>query len=158
MKLFKLNKLLLALLCVAFVTLWFVDWRQPSGNRVVNKPLEIQADESGHFFGHLFVNGVALRFIVDGGASHLTLNSVDAIKANIDYTKGELVNLTTPNGDVQAFSLMLNGVLIGPAVLNGIKVTVIEGGSPPYALLGMSAQRKLDVKRDNLIMTLGVKH
>jgi aspartyl protease family protein len=117
----------------------------------------LHADEMGHFFGQLKINGVSLKYIVDSGASNVTMNSYDAKRANIDYTKGDVVGLLTPAGEVKAFSLNLNGVMIGEAIINDVKATIVEGSSPPYVLLGISAQRKLDVKRDNAVMTLGEK-
>jgi len=115
----------------------------------------LHADEKGHFFGNLNINGVLLKYIVDSGASNVTLNSDDARRANIDYTKGRVVGLITPAGEVKAFSLKLNGVMIGQTVIDDVEATIVEGHAPPYVLLGISAQRKLDVKRDNAVMTLG---
>lgn len=123
----------------------------------VDSPVVLHADENGHFFGNLSINGVTLKYIVDSGASNVTLNSRDAMKANIDYTAGELVSLVTPGGEVDAFSLKLDTLEIGTTVLDGVEVTVVDGESPPYVLLGISAQNKLDVKRDNSMMTLGRK-
>jgi len=117
----------------------------------------LHADENGHFFGDLNINGVTLKYMVDSGASNVTMNSADAIKAGIDYAKGQQVGLLTPGGELQAFSLKLNALMIGATVLNNVEVTVVEGESPPYVLLGISAQKKLDLKRDNAIMTLGRK-
>lgn len=115
----------------------------------------LHADEKGHFFGNLNINGISLKYIVDSGASNVTLNSDDARRAKIDYSKGQVVGLITPAGEVKAFSLKLNGVMIGQAVIDDVEATIVEGPAPPYVLLGISAQRKLDVKRDNGIMTLG---
>ncbi|MEE9331092.1 MAG: TIGR02281 family clan AA aspartic protease [Methylophilaceae bacterium] len=136
----------------------FIESLPVSSGNGVDTPVVLYADEEGHFFGNLSINGVSLKYIVDSGASNVTLNSNDAKQANIDYTKGERVSLVTPGGEVQAFSLMLNGLMIGTAVLNNVETTIVEGDSPPYVLLGISAQKKLDVKRDNAIMTLGRKH
>jgi aspartyl protease family protein len=55
---------------------------------------------------------------------------------------------------VQVYRVKLNTLKIGPIVLNNVDATVIEGGSPPFVLLGMSALNCLDMKRDNSILTL----
>jgi len=55
---------------------------------------------------------------------------------------------------VQVYRVKLNTLKIGIIVLNNVDVAVIEGGSPPVVLLGMSALNRLDMKRDNSILTL----
>jgi aspartyl protease family protein len=52
----------------------------------------------------------------------------------------------------------LNTLKIGSIVLNNADVAVIEGGSPSVVLLGMSALNRLDMKRDNSILTLTKKY
>jgi len=120
-------------------------------------PVVLHADQEGHFFGDMMVNGVLLEYIVDTAAGNLTLSSHDAEKAHIDYKSGVVVSLITTGGEVLAFNLKLQGVKIGDAVLDDVVATVIEGAYPPYVLLGASAQQKLDVKRDNAVMKLGKK-
>ena len=55
---------------------------------------------------------------------------------------------------VQVYRVKLNTLKIGSIVLNNVDAEVIEGGSPPVVLLGMSALNRLDMKRDNSILTL----
>jgi len=121
------------------------------------KPVTLYADESGHFFGNLTINGQSLKYIVDTGASHVTMNVADAERAHIDYAEGAQTSLLTPNGDVQAFSVEVSSLVIGQAVLEDVTVMVIDGDFPPYVLLGFSVQKLLDIKRDNDVMTLGPK-
>lgn len=86
------------------------------------------------------------------------MNSGDAKFAKIDYEKGEKGMSSTANGVVQVYRVKLNTLKIGPIVLNNIDAAVIEGGSPPVVLLGMSALNRLDMKRDNSILTLTKKY
>jgi len=123
-----------------------------------NSPVSLYADRNGHFYGNLSINGVSLKYVVDTGATTVALNSGDAKYAKIDYEKGEKVNMSTANGVVTAYLVTLNTLKIGTIVLNSVQATVTEGGSPPVVLLGMSAQNRLDVKRENSIMTLSKKY
>jgi aspartyl protease family protein len=59
---------------------------------------------------------------------------------------------------VQVYRVKLNTLKIGIIVLNNVDAAVIEGGSPPVVLLGMSALNRLDMKRDNSILTLTKKY
>jgi len=123
-----------------------------------NSPVSLYADSAGHFYGNLSINGASLKYVVDTGATTVALNSGDAKYAKIDYEKGEKVNMSTANGVVEAYLVTLNTLKIGKIVLNNVQATVLEGGSPPVVLLGMTAQNRLDVKRDNSIMTLTKKY
>ena len=122
-----------------------------------NDPVSLYADSLGHFTGNLSINGASLKYLVDTGASTVALNSGDAKFAKIDYEKGEKAQASTANGVVEVYVVKLNTLKIGTITLNNIEATVHEGGAPSVVLLGMSALNKLDMKRDNSIMTLTKK-
>lgn len=122
-----------------------------------NDPVSLYADSRGHFTGNLSINGASLKYLVDTGASTVALNSGDAKFAKIDYEKGEKAQASTANGVVEVYVVKLNTLKIGTITLNNIEATVHEGGAPSVVLLGMSALNKLDMKRDNSIMTLTKK-
>ncbi|HSR02157.1 MAG TPA: TIGR02281 family clan AA aspartic protease [Methylophilaceae bacterium] len=129
-----------------------------SSTEAVNRPVSLYADQAGHFFGNLTLNGGSFKYVIDTGATNVTLNSNDAEAAKIDFRKGTRVNMATANGVVPAFKITLNTLKIGTIILNNIDATVIEGSSPPFILLGMSAQNRLNIKRENSIMTLTKKY
>lgn len=122
-----------------------------------NNPVSLYADSRGHFSGNLSINGASLKYLVDTGASTVALNSGDAKFAKIDYEKGEKAQASTANGVIEVYLVKLNTLKIGTIILNNVEATVHEGGSPSVVLLGMSALNKLDMKRDNSIMTLTKK-
>lgn len=124
---------------------------------VNNNPVSLYADSRGHFTGNLSINGASLKYLIDTGASTVALNSGDAKFAKIDYEKGEKAQASTANGIVEVYVVTLNTLKIGTITLNNVEATVHEGGSPSVVLLGMSALNKLDMKRDNSIMTLTKK-
>ncbi len=123
-----------------------------------NNPVSLYADSAGHFTGNLTINGASLKYLVDTGATTIAMNSGDAKFAKIDYEKGEKAFSSTANGVVPIYVVKLNTVKIGTITLNNVEAAVIEGGSPSVVLLGMSALNRLDMKRDNSIMTLTKKY
>ena len=123
-----------------------------------NSPVSLYADQAGHFFGNLSINGASLKYVVDTGATTVALNSGDAKFVKIDYEKGERINMSTANGEVSAYLVKLNTLKVGTIILNNVDATVNEGGSPTVVLLGMSALNRLDMKRENSIMTLSKKY
>ena len=123
-----------------------------------NSPVSLYADQAGHYFGNLNVNGVSLKYVVDTGATTVALNSGDAKFAKIDYEKGEKVTMSTANGNVSAYLVHINTLKIGTIVLNDVVATVNEGDSPPFVLLGMTALNRMSMKNENAILTLSKKY
>ena len=123
-----------------------------------NSPVSLYADQAGHYFGNLNVNGVSLKYVVDTGATTVALNSGDAKFAKIDYEKGEKVTMSTANGNVSAYLVHINTLKIGTIVLNDVVATVSEGDSPPFVLLGMTALNRMSMKNENAILTLSKKY
>ncbi|MEE9331091.1 MAG: TIGR02281 family clan AA aspartic protease [Methylophilaceae bacterium] len=129
-----------------------------SSGEGVNSPVHLYADTKGHFFGNLTINGASLRYLVDTGATSVAMNSGAAKSANIDYARGKKVRASTANGIVEAYSVTINTLKIGSIVLNNVQAVVLEGASPPVVLLGMSAQNRLVMKRENTTLTLTKKY
>ncbi|WP_047553332.1 retropepsin-like aspartic protease family protein [Methylotenera sp. G11] len=118
----------------------------------------LYADAQGHFLSECKINGAPLRFLLDTGATTVALNSGDAKFAKIDYKRGEPVQVSTANGVVTAYRVTISNLQIGGITLNQVQGSVLEGGSPSVVLLGMSALNRLDMKRQDIMMTLTKKY
>lgn len=120
--------------------------------------ITLYADSRGHFMGNMHVNGVSLKYMVDTGASIVAMNSADAKYANVDYKNGTLGRVSTANGLTAAYFIKLSSIKIGGITLYDVDATVTEGGFPENVLLGMSALNRMEMKRDNAVMTLTKKY
>lgn len=118
----------------------------------------LYADKAGHYFSDCQINGATLKFLLDTGATSVSLNSGDAKYANIDYKQGERVQMHTANGIVNAYRSSIATLKIGNIVLNQVEAIVHEGGSPSVVLLGMSALNRLEMKRQDIALTLTKKY
>lgn len=118
----------------------------------------LYANAQGHFVSECIINGVPLKFLLDTGATTVALNSGDAKYAKIDYKRGEPVLVSTANGVVTAYRVTIASLKIGGITLNQVEGSVVEGGSPSVVLLGMSALNRLDMKRQDIAMTLTKKY
>lgn len=118
----------------------------------------LYANAQGHFVSECQINGVPLKFLVDTGATTVALNSGDAKFAKIDYKRGEPMSVATANGIVTAYRVTIASLKIGSITLNQVEASVVEGGSPSIVLLGMSALNRLDMKRQDIAMTLTKKY
>jgi len=118
----------------------------------------LYANSQGHFVSDCQINGASLKFILDTGATSVALNSGDAKFANIDYKRGEPMQVSTANGVVTAYRVTIATLKIGSITLNQVEASVLEGGSPPLVLLGMSALNRMDMKREDIALTLTKKY
>lgn len=120
--------------------------------------MTLYANKDGHFFGDGSINGKPVKFLVDTGATAVSMSSAQARKLGIDYVAGHEGASSTAGGMVKAWMVTLNSVKLGNLTLNQVEGTVIDGDSPPMVLLGMSALNRLEMKREGISMVLTKKY
>ena len=113
----------------------------------------LKADARGHFLADGQVNGGAVRFMVDTGATVIALPAADAKRLGINYVKGDRGVVQTANGNASAYRVKLDTVRLGDITLNGVDAVVLEGGLAT-PLLGMSFLNRTEMKRDGESMVL----
>jgi aspartyl protease family protein len=113
----------------------------------------LKADAGGHFFANGQVNGGTVRFLIDTGATMISLPAADARRLGIDYLKGPRGTVQTAGGPTAAYKVTLDTVRIGDITINGIEAVVIEAGLP-FALLGMTFLNRTEMKREGETMVL----
>jgi aspartyl protease family protein len=105
------------------------------------------------------INGLPVSFMVDTGATLVTLNSGQARRLGIDYrVTGSQSVVTTASGVEPAWSVMLNRVRVGDLELHNVAAVVLEGAQPRTALLGMSYLGRLEISNSGRMMTLRKKY
>lgn len=108
-----------------------------------------------HFFADGAINGEKTRFLVDTGATAVTLSGDEAKRLGIEYTKGsKIVTASTASGDVPTYLLKLERVQVGAIELKNVEASIVEGRFPKEPLLGMSFLSQLDVRSDGSRMEL----
>jgi aspartyl protease family protein len=113
----------------------------------------LAADPSGHFYATGQVNGGAVRFLVDTGATMITLPGSTAERLGIDYRKGRRGVMQTAAGPAVAYRVKLDSVKLGEISLQNVDAVVIEQGLG-IALLGMSFLNRVEMQRDGHAMVL----
>jgi len=113
----------------------------------------LAADSRGHFLADGSINGGSVRFLLDTGASTITLPAADAQRLGLDYRKGQRGLLKTANGVVPVWRIRLDLVRLGGIELGSVDATVVEQGLD-VALLGMSFLNRVEMHRDGEAMTL----
>ena len=111
------------------------------------------ADNQGHFYTTGTVNGVSVRFLVDTGATMISLGASDARRIGLDFNRGQKGMTQTANGQSAVSKIQLDTVRIGDVTLHNVDA-LIHQTEMPMALLGMSFLNRMEMQRDGSTMTL----
>ncbi|OYW99454.1 MAG: aspartyl protease [Caulobacter vibrioides] len=99
---------------------------------------QLTKDSDGHFWAQGNVDGKAVRFLVDTGATAVSLSMADAQRLGIDTTRLTYdYNVITADGRTRAAAVKLASVSIAGARIRNVDALVIEKGLE-NSLLGMS--------------------
>ncbi|RKZ55480.1 MAG: TIGR02281 family clan AA aspartic protease [Gammaproteobacteria bacterium] len=101
------------------------------------------------------INGRTVRFLVDTGASAISMNSEQAKLLGIRYDKiGIPAGVSTASGFVDAYRVRLKSVSVGKITETNVEAFIIEGNHPGPVLLGMTFLGRLSVEHSGNSMTL----
>jgi aspartyl protease family protein len=115
--------------------------------------LVIPIARDGHFYATGTVGGKPAQFLVDTGASMVTVSEAFAQQAGL--AGGTPTVFRTANGDMQGRVLSGVPVAIGPAEVSGVRVAVgLVGGEADEALLGQSFLNQFEITLADKQMTL----
>jgi len=118
-----------------------------------NPTMILTSDASGHFFATGTVNGGTVRFLVDTGATMVSIGASDASRLGIDLRNAPVGYTQTANGAARVYKVRLSTVRIGDITVNDVDGLVHEGNLP-IALLGMSFLNRMEMLRDGQRMIL----
>jgi aspartyl protease family protein len=130
------------------------------GGRIYSAPISkkqsvtLNADTRGHFVTTGLINGGSVRFLVDTGATFVSLPAAEAKRLGIDYLRGQRGSMQTANGVVTAYRVKLDSVTIGDIEINNVDAMVSANGAMGVNLLGMSFLNRMQMQRDGQSMIL----
>jgi aspartyl protease family protein len=111
-------------------------------------------DSRGHFVTQGSINGASVRFLVDTGATFVTLPASEARRIGIDLSRAPRGLSSTANGNVAVRRVLLGSVKVGDITLNNVEAVVNEGAGLDMTLLGMSFLSRMQMRADgpNLVL------
>jgi len=118
------------------------------GNRIV-----LTAGSGGHFMTQGQINGKMAQFLVDTGASAVSMSLADAERMGIDYRSGRPIQLTTANGTIVGWQTTLASVRVGDVEVFNVPA-VVAAREMPFILLGNSFLTRFQMNRTNEEMVL----
>jgi aspartyl protease family protein len=116
-------------------------------------PVVLSADPQGHFQTEGAINGVAIRFLVDTGATAVSIGASDARRLGLDLGKAERGYSQTANGRTEVRRVKFDTVKVGNIVLHNVD-GIVHAQDMPFALLGMSFLNRTDMQRAGDTLTL----
>jgi len=119
---------------------------------------KIYADFQGMYYIGGRVNGRPIRFLVDTGATYVTMSGDHATNIGIDYRKGLRSFANTAAATVPVWQVTLDSVSVGGIKVSNVRATVIEGPQPYEALLGNSFLKHTQLTRIVSVMEIQQKY
>jgi len=113
----------------------------------------LSRDGNGHFMTDAQVNGGHVRFMLDTGATLVSLSVADAQRLGVDYSKGQLGYSVMADGRrVPSWRVMLDSVTVGDVTAYNVDGLVTQGNGTP--LLGMSFLARMEMRNEGQNLTL----
>lgn len=122
------------------------------GSRIV-----LTESGGGHFMTAGQVNGRAVQFMVDTGATFVSMSVADAERMGLNYKSGQSVRMSTANGESVGYHIKLSSVRIGDVAVYEVDA-VVSPQAMPFLLLGNSFLSRFQMKRENSVMTLDKRY
>jgi aspartyl protease family protein len=126
------------------------EYRAPSRREV-----RIVGDASGSYYTDGLVNGQPVRFLVDTGATNVTMSEDQARRLGLQHrVDGVRIGVGTASGRANGFRIRLDSVTVGGLRAANVGAVVIDGNSPRDVLLGMSFLGRFDMEQRANLMIL----
>ena len=119
-----------------------------SGSQVV-----LNASSGGHFVSSGSINGKTVRFMVDTGATFISISQQEADRIGLNYKSGARGYSQTANGPVQVYRTTLESVRVGDVQVFNVDAVVMPMPME-VVLLGNSFLSRFQMRRDNDVMRL----
>ena len=130
-------------------------FKSPTGKKTVF----IAPDRQGMYWISGSINEFQVKFVVDTGASLISMNKHQAKRIGLDYKMlGKKSVSSTASGLVKIYIINLKKVKIGDIELRNVKAAVHDGDFPQVILLGNSFLAGVDMKREGGILELHKKY
>jgi len=139
------------LIFIALLTLFFEDElkniQNPNQDVTANTlagegPVILRRNRDGHYVAGGLINGEKVVFIIDTGASDVSIPV--NVARRLGLQKGTPVRYLTANGSVNGFRTTLETVRLGSIELNDVRGGINPGMKGEYILLGMTFLKQLE--------------
>lgn len=100
------------------------------------------------------INGQLADFVMDTGASYITMSAQQADQLRLDYSNARKIMINTANGKATAHVFTIKQVRIGGIELHDVEAAVMQNLESPKILLGMSFLSQVDMSQSSGLVVL----
>ena len=116
------------------------------------KQVVLESSRYGHYLASGKINGQPVEFLVDTGASFVSVPEHVANRVGLE--KGRALTASTANGNVIVYSTTLDRISVGDITLYNVKADINPHMDSEEILLGMSFLRNLSVTHESGNLTI----
>jgi len=147
---------------LGFLAWWFANYEESQHNpnqqvqtlstSAGGQEIVLQRNRYGHYVATGNINGVPVTFLVDTGASDVSIPGELANKLGLKRGIGQVYN--TANGQITAYATRLNRISIGEIELRDIPASINPAEQGDGILLGMSFLKDLEFTQRGDTLTI----
>ncbi len=100
------------------------------------------------------INGRLTGFVVDTGATYITMSAKQARGLNLDFGNARKIMVNTANGKATAHVFTLKSIKVGSIEVNNVEAAVMHNLSTDKILLGMTFLNQVEMRHKNGLMVL----
>ncbi len=121
------------------------------------RKIVLSAGSGGHFTSSGTINGNTTQFLVDTGATAISISQTEAERMGLNFSAGRRIMTHTANGVVPAHLVSLTSVRVGDVEVRNVEAIVIPG-QMSHVLLGNSFLTRFQMQRHNDVLTLDLRY
>jgi aspartyl protease family protein len=114
--------------------------------------IRLQRNRFGHYVASGFINDQGVEFMVDTGASDVSVPQ--ALAGELGLQRGQPVFYQTANGTVRAWQTTIDEIRLGQLRVGPVRASINPGMQGDEVLLGMSFLKRLDFSQQGDTLTL----
>lgn len=158
----KVITILFWLLFMGSLTLFFNGFIQDRDNpnhallelETMSGEVVLQRNRAGHYLAPGLINGQPVNFLLDTGATHVSVPA--GIAEELGLEKGRRSQVSTANGVISVYQTELKTVQLGGIQLQQVRASINPYMPDEVVLLGMSFMKHLDMTQRDGVLTLRV--
>lgn len=128
----------------------------PARGSESGREIVIPVGQGGHFTANGSIQGHEVRFMVDTGATLVSLGKSDADRLGIDLRNATQTFIQTANGRVLVHLVTLPQLRVGDVEIANVGAAVLPMPMP-FVLLGNSFLDRFQMRRENDLMVLAAR-
>jgi len=152
------------MIALLLLTMLFNNWldKQHNPNSLLvsaagldaSSPVVLQRNRQGHYVASGLINNQPVVFLLDTGATVISIP--EKIAHEMGLVKGKTIRVNTANGVISVYSTHIDSVQLGNIKLRNVKGHINPFMTGDTALLGMSFLKHLELKQSGNTLQLKV--